>query len=64
MTCGWSWRMPMLTRQVPNPRIPFLHVHVVDGISQCHGVADDDADFLGPGDTSINEVSQKRGCTW
>ena len=41
------------------PRIPLLHNHVVDGIGQCLGGADDDADFLGPGDTSINEVSLK-----
>ncbi len=57
-------RLNLLSRSFLQPRIPLLHHHIVDGISQCHGVADDDADFLGPGDTSINEVSQKRGCTW
>ena len=39
--------------------IPFLNDHVVDTIGQCLGGADDDADFLCPGDTRIDEVSLK-----
>ena len=41
------------------PDIPLLHDHIVDGIGQCLGGSDDDADFLGPGDTRIDKVSLK-----
>ena len=41
------------------PGIPLLHNHVVDGISQSLGGSDNDADFLGPGDTRIDEIPLK-----
>ena len=40
-------------------RIPLLNDHVMDGIGQCLGGTDYDADSLCPGDTRIDEVSLK-----
>ncbi len=40
-------------------RVALLHDHIMDGIGQCLGGADDDADFLGSGDTRIDKVSLK-----
>ena len=53
-----SFLIPEL-RGEPFPQlgITFLHDHVVDGIGRCLRGAHDDADFLGPGDTRINEIS-------
>ncbi len=52
-------RSNLLSKSLLQPRIAPLNDHVVDGIGQCLGGADDDADSLCPGDTCIDKVSLK-----